>query len=119
MEQLFSTAIFDGPMVEDLTLLANHGVQVHCFEFGYKGTMTMSDIFRLSPLKLFLNFFGRYTGLKLYQKPLLGVCHGDDLFYMFPFGVFGFPKALKTASDKSISRSQWARKLKKVLTKNS
>ena len=105
MEQLFSTAIFDGPMVEDLTLLANHGVQVHCFEFGYKGTMTMSDIFRLSPLKLFLNFFGRYTGLKLYQKSLLGVCHGDDLFYMFPFGVFGFPKALKTASDKSISRS--------------
>ena len=96
MEQLFSTAIFDGPMVEDLTLLANHGVQVHCFEFGYKGTMTMSDIFRLSPLKLFLNFFGRYTGLKLYQKSLLGVCHGDDLFYMFPFGVFGFPKALKT-----------------------
>ena len=34
----------------------------------------------------------------------LGVCHGDDLFYLFPFGMFGFPKALKTASDKSISK---------------
>ena len=33
-------------MIEDLTLLVNHGVQVHCFEFAYKGTMTMSDIFR-------------------------------------------------------------------------
>ena len=46
MEQLFSTSIFHGPMIEDLTLLVNHGVQVHCFEFAYKGTMTMSDIFR-------------------------------------------------------------------------
>ena len=36
-------------MIEDLTLLVNHGVQVHCFEFAYKGTMTMSDIFRDQP----------------------------------------------------------------------
>ena len=59
---------------------------------------------RLSPLKLCLNFTGRQTGLKLYLKPHLGVCHGDDLFYLFPFGVFGFPKTLKTASDKNISK---------------
>ena len=38
------------------------------------------------------------------MKPHLGVCHGDDLFYLFPFGVFGFPKTLKTASDKNISK---------------
>ena len=38
------------------------------------------------------------------MKPHLGVCHGDDLFYLFPFEVFGFPKTLKTASDKNISK---------------
>lgn len=34
-------------------------------------------------------------GAKLYQKKL-GVCHGDDLFYLFPFAMNGFPTALKS-----------------------
>ena len=92
MEQIFSTSIFHGPMVKDMTLLSDHGVQVYSFDFAYKGTMTFSDLFRLSPIKLFINFFGRHIGIKWFRKPNLGLCHGDDLFYLFPFAMFGFPK---------------------------
>ena len=33
--------------------------------------------------------------MKLYHKEL-GACHGDDLLYLFPFAVPGFPNNLKT-----------------------
>ncbi len=42
-------------------------------------------------------------GLKLFQKQL-GVCHSDDLFYVFPFSLFVFPRPLKTDLDKVLDR---------------
>jgi len=105
MEQLFSTAIFHAPMVKDLTLLSTQGVKIYPFEFSYKGTMTLCEVFRLPPMKLVINFFGRHAGTKLYQKDNLGVCHGDDLLYIFPFSVAGFPKTVKTTNDKRVSET--------------
>jgi len=102
LELLFSTAIFQAPMLKDMSLLAKNGAKIYAFEFAYKGSMTMTDIFRLSPLKLCMNFFGRHVGVNFYRKNL-GVCHGDDLLYLFPFVLFSFPKALKTESDKLTS----------------
>jgi carboxylesterase type B len=103
MEQLFSTAIFHAPMVKDLDLLIKSGVNVYAFDFGYKGSMTLNEVFRLSPIKLVVNFFGRHVGTRLYQKEDLGVCHGDDMFYIFPFTLAGFPKPLKTPTDRLVS----------------
>ena len=65
--------------------------------------MTLVDLFRLPFMKMILNFSGRHMGAKLYQKRL-GVCHGDDLFYLFPFSIHGFPTALKTEADRITSR---------------
>ena len=102
MEQIFSTAIFHAPLVKDIGLLMAAGVDVYAYEFGYRGSMTLNDVFRLSPIKLVVNFFGRHVGTKLYQKDL-GVCHGDDMFYLFPFTMAGFPKSVKSAADKATS----------------
>ena len=57
--------------------------------------MTMVDFFRLPPLKMVLNLSGRLLGAKIYRKRL-GVCHADDLLYLFPFSMHGFPNALRT-----------------------
>ena len=65
--------------------------------------MTLCDLFRLPEMKTFLNIFGRHTGMRLYRKSSLGVCHGDDLFYVFPFGMPGFPKPVKTPNDNKVS----------------
>lgn len=103
MEQLFSTAVFQAPMINDVSLLAANQANVYVFEFAYKGSMTICDVFRLSPMKIFMNYFGRHVGASFYQRNL-GVCHGDDMFYLFPFKFFGFPKTLKTRSDKLTSQ---------------
>jgi hypothetical protein len=60
--------------------------------------MTLMEMFRLTPFQLVMNLSARHFGSKMYQKEL-GACHGDDLLYLFPFAVPGFPKCLKTESD--------------------
>ena len=103
MEQLFSTAVFHAPFFKDMRLLSKHGVSIFAYDFAYKGSMTLNDFFRLPLTKLCLNFFGRHVGTTFYQKDL-GVGHGDDLVYLFPFSIFGFPKSLKTRNDQLISQ---------------
>lgn len=109
LEQIFTTSIFHAPLARDLKLLVHEGVRVYSYLFSYQGSMTLVDIFRLPFMKMILNFSGRHMGAKLYQKKL-GVCHGDDLFYLFPFNMSGFPNPLKTNSDRltsSLMLSLW------------
>jgi hypothetical protein len=89
---------FQAPLVHDLDLLVDNGVSVHAYYFTYSGTMTLMEMFRLTPFQLVMNLSARHFGSKMYQKEL-GACHGDDLLYLFPFAVPGFPKCLKTESD--------------------
>eukprot|EP00095_Tigriopus_kingsejongensis_P006873 maker-scaffold605_size125465-snap-gene-0.25 protein:Tk06873 transcript:maker-scaffold605_size125465-snap-gene-0.25-mRNA-1 annotation:"esterase fe4" len=103
LEQLFSLAIFQAPLRKDLDLLSEHGFSIFAYVFQYEGSMSMVDLFRLPILKMLLNFSGRHLGARLYQKRL-GVCHGDDLFYLFPFSLMGFPQSVKTASDLRTSK---------------
>ena len=35
------------------------------------------------------------VGHRIYQKRL-GVCHGDEMLYLFPFAMTGFPSTIKT-----------------------
>lgn len=73
----------------------NHAAEIFEYVFSYEGTMTIADLVRLPGFKLILNMTGRHLGAKIYQKKL-GACHGDDLFYAFPFSFPGFPRTLKT-----------------------
>jgi len=43
--------------------------------------------------------------LNLYRKRELGTCHGDDIFYLFPMGMPGLPKAIKTPRDLHVSQT--------------
>ena len=96
---------FQAPLVHDLDLLVDNGVSVHAYYFTYSGTMTLMEMFRLTPFQLVMNLSARHFGSKMYQKEL-GACHGDDLLYLFPFAVPGFPKCLKTESDQVDIKSE-------------
>ncbi|TRY70685.1 hypothetical protein TCAL_10027 [Tigriopus californicus] len=98
LEQIYSLAIFQAPLARDLKLLFAQDLPIYSYNFQYQGPMSMVDLFRLPVLKMLLNFSGRHLGAKFYQKQL-GVCHGDDLFYIFPFSLMGFPSTIKSASD--------------------
>ena len=101
LEQCLSTSIWHAPMINDANMLAYRGSQVFVYDFSYRGTMTLADVFRLSLFKMGMNFGARFIGLKLFQKDL-GVCHGDDMFFYFPCKPFGMPSGLKTQTDKKV-----------------
>ena len=103
LEQCLSTSIWHAPMINDANMLAYRGSQVFVYDFSYRGTMTLADVFRLSLIKMGMNFAARHIGLKLFQKDL-GVCHGDDMFYYFTCKPFGMPSGLKTQTDKKVSQ---------------
>ena len=103
LEQCLSTSIWYAPMINDANMLAYRGSQVFVYDFSYRGTMTLADVFRLSLIKMGMNFAARHIGLKLFQKDL-GVCHGDDMFYYFTCKPFGMPSGLKTQTDKKVSQ---------------
>ena len=104
MEQCFSTSIWHAPMIHDAKILAEKGSQVFVYDFAYRGTMTLADVFRLSLIKIGLNFTARFFNFKWFQKDL-GVCHGDDMFYYFTCKPFGMPSGLKTQDDKKVSQA--------------
>ena len=89
---------FQAPLTHDMDLLVEKGMKVYAYYFNYSGTMTLAEMFRLTPFKLIMNISARHFGSKMYQKDL-GACHGDDLLYLFPFQLPGFPKCVKTECD--------------------
>ena len=65
LERAFSAAVFRQPLRRDLELLRKHGAErVHTYSFGYEGSMTIGDVFRLSLPKMMINFTGRFLGAK-------------------------------------------------------
>ena len=105
LAKIFSLSTFYGTLATDTRLLAEAGTKVYSYKLNHQGTMTMLDIFRLSLPKLLLNFTGRFLGFKMFRRRL-GVCHSDDLLYVFPMGPL--PNALSTESDRQVSRHMTA-----------
>lgn len=100
LAKIFSLSTFYGTLATDSRLLAESGTKVYSYKLNHQGTMTMLDIFRLSLPKLLLNFTGRFLGFKMFRRRL-GVCHSDDLLYVFPMGPL--PNPLSTESDRRVS----------------
>ena len=105
LAKIFSLSTFCGTLATDTRLLAEAGTKVYSYKLNHEGTMTMLDIFRLPLPKLLLNFTGRYLGFKAFRRRL-GVCHSDDLLYLFPMGPL--PNALRTEADRRVSRHMTA-----------
>ena len=100
LAKIFSLSTFYGTLATDTRLLAEAGTKVYSYKLNHEGTITMLDIFRLPLPKLLLNFTGRFLGFKAFRRRL-GVCHSDDLLYLFPMGPI--PNPLKTESDRWVS----------------
>ena len=100
LAKIFSLSTFYGTLATDTRLLAEAGAKIYSYKLNHQGTMTMLDIFRLPLPKLLLNFTGRFLGFKMFRRRL-GVCHSDDLLYVFPMGPL--PNPLSTEADRQVS----------------
>jgi len=95
---------FLSPMDRGSQLIAKHGATVHTFLLTHPPNFTLFDIFRMSLSKFGLMLSMR--GLFNYNpfKKVFGVCHTDDICYLFPVAAPGFPPTIKTDDQRQTQR---------------
>ena len=81
LARMFTMAVFQAPLAEDIELLAGAGLEVYSVRLACPTNFSLMDIFRLPFHKLCLLLAGRVVGLRPYNQQH-GVCHGDDLLYL-------------------------------------
>ena len=92
---------------QDSRLLAQAGADVHAFVLARPPAFTLMDLFRLSLGQLCWMFTARSFGYNPYPHQY-GVCHGDDINYLFPMEPPGFPPAVVTEKQQQVQNS-WSR----------
>merc|ERR1711892_271605 len=107
LTEIYSMAYFHSGFDQDSKVLAKSGAEVYTFILTHSPAFTLMDIFRLSLPKLSLMFTCRSIGFNPYKKDY-GVCHGDDLNYLFPMAPPGFfsvfPKSVVTPAQKEVQQ---------------
>jgi len=104
LTQMYSMSYFHSGFDEDSKLLAKSGAQVFTFLLTQPPAFSLMDIFRLSLPKLSLSFTCRLVGFNPYKKEY-GVCHGDDLNFLFPMSPPFFPKSVVTQTQKKVQQN--------------
>ncbi|XP_023324454.1 venom carboxylesterase-6-like [Eurytemora carolleeae] len=87
----------------DSKLLANNGTPVYTFILTSPPDFSVFDLFRLKMGEIGRMFFFRRFGYNPFNQKY-GVCHGDDLCFLFPFNVPGFPTRVKTEEQKNTQK---------------
>ena len=95
LTRMFSMSYFFSAAHQDSRLLAQAGADVHAFVLAHPPAFTLMDLFRLSLGQLCWMFTARSFGYNPYPHQY-GVCHGDDINYLFPMEPPGFPPAVVT-----------------------
>merc|ERR1719348_2816565 len=88
---------------QDSKLLAKYGSEVYNLVLSYPPNFSLMDVFRLSLPNLSLSFTCRLFGCNPYNK-VYGVCHGDDLNYIFPMSPPFFPKSVVTPTQQEVQQ---------------
>ena len=73
--------------------MATAGASVFIFQLSVKPNFSFFEVFRLSFPQLALMFYQLRRGYNQFRRDS-GVCHGDDVLYIFPFE--GLPPAVET-----------------------
>jgi len=111
--QLFTDAYFKAGTLELSQLLAGHNVPVYQYRFVYEGYWRFGDLLTLSAPELAVKFIldsaskGR---INLHGPHWEGVCHADELHYLFSPRLWGVRNTLRDPRDKAMSRkmaSHW------------
>ena len=103
LTEMYSMSCFYSGFDEDSKLLARSSSEVYSFILTHPPDFSLMDIFRLSLPNLSLMFTCRSLGFNPFKKEF-GVCHGDDLNYLFPMNPPGFPKTVVTPGQVAVQQ---------------
>ena len=99
LKDIHSMSYFVQPLLQDAALLAKHNWPVSIMRLSVPPAFSIIHILRNPILEVVLKLSGKAVGLGYFKKSY-GVCHGDDLAFIFPFKVPGFPEFVKTKDQK-------------------
>ena len=97
--RIYSMAYFFSGADHDTKLLKKAGAEVYNFVLSQPPNFTLMDLFRLSFPQMIYMFSARAFGHNPYP-PVQGVCHGDDLIYLFP--MTPFPETIVTDNQRRV-----------------
>ena len=101
LTRIYSMSYFYSAAHHDASVLAKAGAQVHVFVLSHPPAFSLIDMFRLNLKQLCYMFAARSFGCNPYPQQY-GICHGDDLNYLFPMDPPGFPPTVVTESQKLV-----------------
>ena len=103
LTRMYTMSYFYSAADHDSRILAEAGIPVHVFILSHPPNFSLIEMFRLSLKQLVYFFACRKFGYNPYPHNY-GVCHGDDLNYLFPMDPPGFPPTVVTDSQKQVQR---------------
>ena len=103
LKEIFSMAFFVYPLVEDATVMSSNNWDVWIMRLSVPTEFSLMHVVKSPFHKFCLKMAAHAFGAKQFDKKY-GVCHGDDLFYLFSFNIPGMPQAIKS-KDQKFARS--------------
>ena len=99
LKDIFSMSYFIQPIFHDAKLLSSLNWEVSILELSCAPSFSLFRILKNPFYKSVFKATGRAFGFNFFKTDY-GVCHGDDLMYLFPMNVPGFPKGVQTNEQK-------------------
>ena len=103
LTRMYTMSYFYSAADHDSRILAEAGIPVHVFILTHPPAFSLIEFFRLHLRQLVCLFASKAVGHNPYPQNY-GVCHGDDLNYLFPMDPPGFPSTVVTDSQKKVQR---------------
>ena len=99
--QMYSMTYFFSAADTDTELLARGGSKVFTFKLSLPPAFSLFELFAMPLVQLCQMFYCRSRGENPFKRET-GVCHGDDLMYLFHMDVPGFPKTVETPEQEAM-----------------
>lgn len=107
---LFTDAYFKAGTLETCRILATHGVPAFQYRFCFEGAWKFADLLTMSAGQLALKLAMAEVGVTIAGPDVGGVCHAEELHYLFSPTMPGLRNTLPTDRDKDMSKKmahQW------------
>jgi len=101
---LFTDAYFKMGTLETCQILAAQGIPAFQYRFCYEGAWKFADLLTMSAGQLALKLAMAEVGVTIAGPDVGGVCHAEDLHYLFSPTMPGFRNTLPNERDKEMSK---------------
>lgn len=103
--EMFSDAYFKMGTLDTIQIVSKNEVPVFQYRFAYDGEWKFADLLTMTAGKLAMKFVvDSVTGRIVHGPGIPGVCHAEELHYLFSPTLWGMRNTLPEEKDKEVSK---------------